>query len=41
MPFKVAAFDGVDITQLSAGYGHSLFLSSNGKVFAAGSNRDL
>ena len=29
-PFKISAFDGVDITQLSAGYRHSLFLSSNG-----------
>ena len=40
-PFKVAAFDGVNISYLSAGTYHSLFLSQEGKIFAAGDNSDL
>ena len=40
-PFKVAAFDEVQISSVSAGHNHSLFLSLDGQVFASGSNQDL
>jgi len=40
-PFKVAAFDGVCVAQVSAGFHHSLFLTEDGHVYAAGSNIDL
>ena len=40
-PFKVVAFDSVCVTQVSAGFEHSLFLSDDGQVFASGSNMDL
>lgn len=40
-PFKVAAFDGVCVAQVSAGFEHSLFLSAEGQVYAAGSNINL
>ena len=41
VPFKVAAFDGVSMMQVNAGYEHSLFLSDQGQVFASGSNTNL
>lgn len=41
IPFKVAAFDGISVQSLSAGFDHSLYLSSDGKVYASGSNQEL
>jgi len=40
-PFKLAAFDGIIIAQVTAGFEHSLYLSEDGQVFASGSNIDL
>jgi alpha-tubulin suppressor-like RCC1 family protein len=40
-PFKITGLDAHEIVQVSAGSKHSLFLSSEGKVFAAGSNTEF
>lgn len=40
-PFKITGLDQHEVFQVSAGSKHSLFLSSQGKVFAAGSNTEF
>ena len=40
-PFKVAAFDGIGVSQVSAGFQHSLFLTADGEVFSSGSNSEM
>ncbi len=37
-PYKVAAFDGLQVSMISAGYQHSLFLTAQGKVYSSGNN---
>jgi len=40
-PYKVAAFDGLEISQISAGQEHSLFLNKKGQVYSSGNNENL
>ena len=38
VPSLSTLFENIQITQITTGYAHSLFLTSNGKVYGCGSN---
>jgi alpha-tubulin suppressor-like RCC1 family protein len=40
-PYKVAAFDGLEVCSISAGSEHSLFLNKQGQVYSSGNNENL